>query len=261
MGTSAVRFEPPVQEVIEFFPRRARHCLCVITWNEGRRLRGELERLRFIADAIDIIVADGQSTDGSTDPAFLESMGVRARLSTAERGLSAATRMALAYAMEAGYEGVMTVDGNGKDGVEAAPAFVRALESGFDLVQGSRFMKGGLHRNTPLLRIFGIRWVLAPLIALGGGFHYTDPTNGFRGMSRRFLIDPRVQPIRREFVRFNLQHYLIWRAARLKFKVGEIPVSRIYPEEGPVPTKIHGIGANLAVLGELLNVLMGRLNP
>lgn len=254
-------FEPPVHETTEFLPRKSDHCVCIVTWNEGDRLREELRQLRPFLDKVDVIIADGRSSDGSTDPEDLRRAGVRALLVTDERGLSTATRMGLAYAIREGYEGAITIDGNGKDGVDAIPRFVEALKNGFDLVQGSRFMKGGSHRNTPPLRLIGVRMILVPITFLGCGIWYTDPTNAFRGMSRRLLIDPRVQPIRKEFIRFHLQHYLIYRAARLGFRVTQIPVARVYPDDGFVPTKIHGLRGNAAVLTDLIRVILGWFNP
>lgn len=239
----------------EFFPRRTRYCVVVVVLNEGDRLRRQLGRMRERAELADIVVADGDSSDGSTDPAFLTAMGVRALLVTQEQGLSTATRMGLSYAMDQGYEAVITIDGNGKDGVEALPAFLEALESGYDLVQGSRFMKGGVHRNTPWERYVGIRYVMAPLLALGCRFYYSDPTNAFRALSMRFLKDPKVQPLRPVFVRFSLQHYLIYRAARLGYRITEVPVSRVYPDDGSVPTKIIGLRLKLQNLFELVKTV------
>lgn len=259
--SSVIAWEPPVFETREFFPRRTRYCLCITIYNEGERIRGQLERMKARAALADIVIADGRSTDGSTEPGYLESMGVRTLLTTDERGLCTATRMAVAYAMEQGYEGVVTCDGNGKDGVEALPDFLALLDQGYDLIQGSRFIKGGQHENTPLERQIAIRWIEAPLLALGSGFWYTDPTNAFRAMSMKFLRDPRVQPVRRIFVRFNLQMYFIYQAARLRFKVTEIPVRRGYPADGAIPTKIHGWKTKLLILRELLEVVTGRYNP
>jgi dolichol-phosphate mannosyltransferase len=102
---------------------------------------------------------------------------------------------------------------------------------------------------------------MAPLLGLTCGFHYTDPTDAFRAMSRRFLCDPRVQPLRPIFVRFSLQHYVIYRAAKLGFKVKEIPVTRVYPEDGSVPTKIHGLRLKLVDLLELIAAVSGRYDP
>jgi len=243
--------------IYEYFTKRQRYCVAVVVWNEGERIRNQLLRLLPFAGAVDIVIADGRSTDGSLDEAFLNSVGVRTLLVTDERGLCTATRMAIHYAMDQGYEAIITMDGNGKDGVEALPAFIAALDEGYDLVQGSRFIKGGVHRNTPLERYVGIRYVVAPLLAISG-FRYTDPTNAFRGLSMKFLKDKRVQPLRPIFVRFNLQHYFLFRAAKLKFNIKEIPVSRVYPDDGSVPTKIVSWRTKLLFLKELIFTVFGR---
>lgn len=250
----------PVYEVNEFAAKNTRYCVAAVVLNEGMRIQNQLKRMMKYAALADIIIADGRSDDGSTDHAFLQSVGVRTLLVTDEPGLSTATRMAIHYAMEQGYQGIITVDGNGKDGVEALPQFIHALDNGYDMVQGSRFIKGGVHRNTPLERYIGIRYLVAPLLALSS-FRYTDPTNAFRAMSRRFLCDERVQPLRDIFVRFNLQLYVIYRAAKLGFKVTEIPVTRVYPDDGSIPTKIVNWKIKRLFLKELFFTVVGRYNP
>ncbi|MBX9695152.1 MAG: glycosyltransferase family 2 protein [Cyanobacteria bacterium] len=256
---SLIREEPPYEKH-EFFPRRTKYAFVTVTLNEGERIRSQLKRMNVRAELADIIVADGRSKDDSLDHEYLQQCGVRALLITDEPGLSTATRMALAYVIDEGYEGVITVDGNGKDGVDALPDFIRALDEGYDLVQGSRFMKGGSHARTPMERHLAIFLIMRPLIALGCGFFYTDPTNAFRALSRRFLLDPRVQPLRKEFVRFNGQLYLIYSAARLGFKVKDIPVTRVYPEDGSVPTKITSWKHKYQNLRDAVLVACGKHN-
>jgi glycosyltransferase involved in cell wall biosynthesis len=241
----------------EFKPKNTRYCVAVVVLNEGERLKRQLKEMQSYAGVADIIVSDGQSSDGSTSPELLKSCDVRVLLTTAQMGLATATRVAIDYALKQGYDGVITLDGNGKDGVEAIPQFITALEEGFDLVQGSRFMPGGFHQNTPLERYVGVRYVVAPLIAVGG-FWYTDPTNAFRALSRRFLIDERLQPLRPIFVRFNLHHYLLLQAARLRFRIKEIPVRRVYPSDGSIPTKITSLRTKLLFVRELLLAVMKR---
>ena len=253
-------WELPVHETHAFFEKRTRYCVVIVIWNEGERIKAQLGRMQPRAHLADIIIADGRSSDGSTNPDFLQEMGVRTLLITDERGLCTATRMGLAYALEQGYEGVITIDGNGKDGVEALPDFIKALDEGYDMAQGSRFMKGGVHKNTPLERYIGIRCVIAPLLALGG-YWYTDPTNAFRAMSRKFLLDERVQPFRRVFVRFNLQFYLVFRAAQLGFKVKDLPVKRVYPDDGTIPTKIVTLHSKWLIVKELIVTVCGKYNP
>ena len=230
--------------------------------NEGERIERQLRRMQRHAGDIDIIIADGGSTDGSLSPAFLSSMGVRALLVKKGPGkLSAQMRMAFAFGLREGYEGIVTIDGNNKDDPEAIPRFVEALDQGYDHVQGSRFIAGGTAVNTPVARWLGVRLVHAPMVSLASGFRYTDTTNGFRAYSRRFLSDPRVSPFRNVFDTYELHYYLAIRAPRLCYRTTEVPVTRRYPRKGPAPTKISPIRGNLSVLKVLFRACAGRFNP
>ena len=95
--------------------------------------------------------------------------------------------MAYAWCLDEGYAGIVTIDGNGKDGVEAIDAFVAKLEAGFAYVQGSRYRPGGEAVNTPLERKIAGRLIHAPLLSLAGRRWYTDTTNGFRAYSAVYL--------------------------------------------------------------------------
>jgi dolichol-phosphate mannosyltransferase len=261
-ANAATGWEVPSHTTQEFSPKRHRYAVCIFVINEGERIRSQLREMRPLSAIVDILIADGGSTDGSLDEAFLMQQEVRTLLVKAGPGkLSAQMRMGLAYAMREGYDGVVVVDGNGKDDTSAVPAFAKALENGYDHVQGSRYIIGGRGVNTPWLRHYGVLVLHAPLISLAAGFRYTDTTNGFRAYSRKFLLDPRVQPFRDIFVGYELHYYLGIRAARLGFKVIEIPVTRTYPVAGKIPTKIGGWQGNLQVLKTLLSACSGRYDP
>lgn len=243
-------------------PKKNRYAICVFVINEGEKVRKQLMRMKDLAEVVDVVIADGGSTDGSFDGSILQDAEVTALLvKTGPGKLSAQMRMGLAWCMERGFEGCVIIDGNGKDGIEAIPRFVELLEAGYDHVQGSRFIKGGKHKNTPLARLVGVNLLHAPLISIASRFRYTDTTNGFRGYSRKLLLDPRVQPFRDCFSAYELHYYLAIRAARLGFRCIETPVSRVYPSEGPVPTKIKGMRGNLFVLETLWKAINGRFDP
>jgi glycosyltransferase involved in cell wall biosynthesis len=243
-------------------PRKKRWCCAVFVLNENGRLHAQLDRMNAVGADVDIVIADGGSSDGSVEEGLMRTKGVRAVLvKTGPGRLSAQMRMALAWAMDEGYEGVVVMDGNNKDDPEALPLFVKELEQGTDHVQGSRFIPGGAAVNTPLARYVGVRLVHAPLISLAAGRRYTDTTNGFRGYSRRLLEDPRVLPFRDTFSAYELHYYLAIRAARLGMRVTEVPVIRAYPAKGPVPTKISPIRGNLQILRTLVKACLGRFNP
>ena len=252
----------PSYTVTDFAPKRHRYCVAIFVINENGRLLRQLDKMQAVAAPLDVVIADGGSTDGSTTAANLAPRGVRTLLvKTGPGKLSAQMRMAFDWALQQGYEGVVTIDGNDKDGPEALHRFVAALDAGVDHVQGSRYVPGGVAINTPRLRSLGIKLLHAPLISLASRRRYTDTTNGFRAYSRRFLLDPRVAPFRDVFARYELHYYLAIRAARLGFSVQEVPVTRAYPDKGPVPTKISPWKGNWLVLKTLFKACMHRYDP
>jgi glycosyltransferase involved in cell wall biosynthesis len=257
-------WQVPAFELEEFAPRQATYCLCIPVINEGERIRRELRRLSSagLSSLVDVVIADGGSTDGSLDPGFLRDAGVRALLRKTGTGrFGAQVRMALAWALEQDYQGIILIDGNDKDDPAAIPQFIEKLEVGFDHVQGSRFIRGGLGVNTPPMRHYAVRCVHAPLVSLFAHTIYTDTTNGFRAYSATFLLDDRVQPFRDEFVGYEIHYYLAVRAPRLGFRVAEVPVVREYPKTGPVPTTISPIKGAAALLWSTVKACVGTYNP
>jgi dolichol-phosphate mannosyltransferase len=239
------------------------HCVVIPVINEGQRIVNLLSRMAALGidRMADIIIVDAGSTDGSLEPDNVEMKGVRGLLlKTAAGKLSAQLRCAYAFALDQGYVGIVTIDGNDKDDPEAIPRFIKALREGVDFVQASRFLPGGIAENTPPSRGIAIRFVHAPMLSLFSGFHWTDTTQGFRAYSRRLLLDPRVAPFRDVFDSYELLAYMSYRVPKLGYRCSELATSRRYPK-GEVPTKISSARGNLAVLGVLFNACFGRYNP
>ena len=252
----------PDHERFIFGEKRNRYCVAVFVINEGERIRRQLAVMATYADRIDIVVADGGSTDGSLAPDSLTDFRLRALLVKRGPGrLSTQMRMAIDFALEEGYDGMVVIDGNGKDEVDALSRMIELLDAGYDHVQGSRYIPGGRGINTPPSRTWAVRLIHAPLISLAAGTRYTDTTNGFRAYSRRLLADPRVAPLRDVFMGYELHYYLAIRASRLGFRVIETPVTRRYPASGKPPTKISPVKGNLQVLRTLAAAVFGRFDP
>jgi len=248
----------PRFDAAEYAPRRTAYCLLIPVINEDGRLAAELDRARAagVDRLVDVVICDGGSTDGSVAGGALRERGVNTLLVKRGAGRQGAQlRMGLWWALERGYAGVITVDGNNKDSVEDTPRFAAKLDEGYDFVQGSRFIPGGRAVNTPVHRLLAVRLIHAPLISLTAGKKFTDTTNAFRAYSRRYLEHPSVQPFRDVFAGYELLAYLSVRASQLGLRVCEVPVTRAYPRGEPAPTKIRGWRGN----GELLGILIKNL--
>lgn len=242
----------------EYARKACDYALLIPIINEGERILKELYRAykHGISNDADIVICDGGSTDGCTEEKKLRKLKVNTLLVKQGEGKQGAQlRMGIWWALQRGYKGIVTIDGNNKDSIEDVPRFIKKLEEGYDFVQGSRFVKGGRAVNTPLVRHLSVRLLHAPVISLTAGQRFTDTTNAYRAYSARYLKDPRVAPLRDVFMTYELLAYLSVRATQLGYRACEIPVTRAYPKKGKTPTKISFFKGN----GELLKILFQNL--
>jgi dolichol-phosphate mannosyltransferase len=121
----------PKFEVNEFALKKNKYCLCIPIINEGARIINELDRAQKagIDGIVDIIICDGGSTDGCNEAVVLNKMGVNTLLIKHDTGKQAAQlRMGFWWALNRGYEGIITIDGNNKDSIEDIPLFIAKLD-------------------------------------------------------------------------------------------------------------------------------------
>lgn len=265
-GVAAMADQPnqvPAYETPRWTGRTSSACVVIPVINEGERIGRLLARIARLGvpEQADVVVVDGGSVDGSLEPARLDQARVAGLIVKRGRGrLSAQLRCAYDFVLREGYDQIVTIDGNDKDDPDPIPAFIAALRDGADFVQASRFVAGGVEENTPLKRRIAIRLVHAPLLSLASGFRWTDTTQGFRGYSRRLLVDPRVAIFRDVFSDYELLAYLSYRAPKLGFRCRELPTARRYPAGERIPTKI-GLRGEFDVLGTLLRTCAGGFDP
>lgn len=255
-------WQVPAMDVTLWLERSHPYCVVIPVINEGERIKSLLARMKNqrISEIADIIIVDGGSIDGSMDVEALRSFDVRGLIVKKGPGkLSAQLRCAYAFALDYGYQGVITIDGNDKDDPEAIPRFIEELKYGVDFVQASRFLPGGVAENTPKTRDLAIKYIHAPCLSMASGFKWTDTTQGFRAYSRKMLLDPKMGLFRDIFSAYELLAYLSYRAPKLGYVCKELPTIRRYPA-GEVPTKISGLKGNFIVLITLFNACFGKYN-
>jgi len=248
----------------EYEEKKRDYVVLIPVINEGERIGKELARAQAaqISKYADLVICDGGSTDGSMSDENMKVHKVNALLIKTDKGKQGAQlRMGFWWALERGYKGIVTIDGNNKDSIEDVPQFIKKLKEGYGFIQGSRFVTGGHAIHTPIIRYWAVRLIHAPVISLTAHHWFTDTTNAYRGYSAEYLSDSRVLPLRDIFSGYELLAYLSVRASQLGYKVCEVPVTRRYPAKGKTPTKISFFRGNTNLLQILLKNWLGKYNP
>lgn len=250
----------------ERFAKTSEYALCIPLINEGERIKKQLAGLlaNKINEKVDIIMLDGGSTDGSLDDPILEQFKVRTLLTKDDNKRSkmgGQIRMGFDYCLKQGYKYILNMDGNNKDNPEAIFKFIEAFEQGYELIQGSRYIKGGQAINTPVIRHYAVKLLHVPLISKAAGFKYTDTTNNFRGYSAKLIADPRINVFRDVFNTYEIIQYLSVKPVQLGYKVTEVPTIRAYPKKGKTPTKISFFKGNADLFKILINTYKGKYDP
>ncbi len=207
----------------------------IIPVHNEHRLAILLGRFGFSA-APDVVVVD----DGSTD----DSIAVCARYPVTvlrhdrRRGVGAAIRTGLLHLKKSGYDAAVVMAGNNKDDPAEIPILVKAVEDGADYVQGSRYAAPSERGAFPPLRALLTR--LAPILwSVRFGRRLTEVTNGFRSYRLSMLDHPDVKIEQEWLDRYELELYLHYKALALGFRFAEVPVSKVYPNDGRPVSKIR----------------------
>jgi glycosyltransferase involved in cell wall biosynthesis len=159
-------------------PRRSGNpavTVVVPTRNEARNLEVVLPAIAAVRPAVhEIIVVDGNSTDGTVDVARRTLPWVRCITQT-RKGKGNA--MACGFAAATG-DVIVMFDADGSADPAEIPAFVSALVAGADFAKGTRFAKGGGSEDITLLRKTGNAGLNTVANALFGT-SYTDLCYGY----------------------------------------------------------------------------------
>src|SRR5689334_24597398 len=159
-------------------PRRSAFPLVSVvvpTRNEAKNLEIVLPAIAAVRPAVhEIIVVDGNSTDGSIETARRDLPSVKIITQT-RKGKGNA--MACGFAAATG-DIVVMFDADGSADPAEIPAFVSALVAGADFAKGSRFVRGGGSDDITLLRKTGNAGLNGVANALFGT-SYTDLCYGY----------------------------------------------------------------------------------
>ena len=171
-----------------------------------------------------VLIVDDGSADGA--PNLAADAGFTVIIHPVNRGKGAALRTGFEAALERGAHGVLTLDADGQHDPAWIPRFLEAAHTA-DMVIGSRMKDPG---PMPWLRVF-VNHFTSAVVSLLAGTRITDSQSGFRWIGAGVL---RAVPLESE--RFDAESEILIKAARLRFRIREVPMPAVYGDE---ISKVH----------------------
>ena len=232
-----------------------KYLLGICSYNEDNKIKRVIEKFNDYA-AYDVLIVDDGSNDGSIQK-LPKNSSIFVIRNDNPRGAGYGTRQIHDFAVEKKYQAVFFVAGNDKDDAADVMKLVKAMDEGFDFVQGSRYLPGGNYGNMPLYRKITTKWIHPILFSLISGRRITDSTNGFRAVATKIFTDKRMDLTQEWLNEYELEPYIFYYAIKLGYKVKEVPVSKIYPPKTEGYTKMKPFSGWWSILRPLVFLGLG----
>jgi dolichol-phosphate mannosyltransferase len=197
----------------------------VPTYNERDNLPKLVDRLLALQDAVEILVVDDGSPDGTGEwVAATAASDSRIHLlaRTAKNGLGRAYVSGFQWALEHDYDLIVQMDADFSHSPEDVPKLLEGIRTtGADLVIGSRYVDGIRVINWPLKRLvlsvgasYYVKWIT--------GLPVWDPTGGFKCWRRRTLEAIDLSTVMSNGYGFQIEmNHRVWRRG---LRVTEVPI-------------------------------------
>ena len=218
----------------------SRVAIIIPTLNEEKNL------LRIISNLIHLnyrlVFVDGKSTDNSLSVIRTLCPDVTVLIQKGE-GKGSAIIEALNHIEE---EFVLTIDADGSHDTNEIDRFIRKLNEGFDVVAGSRYLRGGGSEDLTAVRKIGNK-VLVKITNVLYGSRLTDLCYGFRAYRTECLrsLDLKCSG-------FNIDAEIMAKSLKSGLKVAEVPSFERRRQFGN--SKMHALRDGLRILSTIVKV-------
>ena len=174
----------------------------------------------------EILVIDDGSTDNTGAEAARE--GATVIRHEENRGVGAAIRNGIMYAISNGFEIIVVMGADDQDRADEMHRLINPImNDGYDFTQGSRRLYGKRVVNMPLFRRITTK-IYSLFFRILTGFPATDGTNGYRAMRSSIFKDERIDLDQDWLNRYELEPYILYKVIKLGYRVREVPVTKLY---------------------------------
>lgn len=204
------------------------------TYNEKENIEKIILKVLSLAGGYHMLIVDDGSPDGTADIVKNLQKVHPGKIHILERsgklGLGTAYIAGFKWALQNEYDYIFEMDADfSHDPDDLDRLYEACSKGGYDLTVGSRYTNGGKVVNWPWDRIF---------ISKGGALYTRmitwmpvhDPTAGFICYSRKVLATIPLDKV--HFVGYAFQIEMKYRAWKLGFKIGEVPITFKDRKEG-----------------------------
>ena len=193
------------------------------TYNERQNIGKIVPRVLAADPRLEILVVDDNSPDGTGEEAArlaaeIERVHVLSRAD--KQGLGAAYLAGFDWALGRGYDLVFEMDADLSHDPQHLPEFL-ALAERYDMVMGSRYMRGVTVVNWPMGRLI-LSWLANWYARVVTGVPLHDLTSGFKCYRREVLEHLRLGGIHSNGYAFQIE--TVFRAWRAGYRVVETPI-------------------------------------
>ena len=193
------------------------------TYNEIENLPLLLEQIEALNIGVHVLVVDDGSPDG-TGAWVRGQIASRPHLHLLERkgklGLGSAYVAGFRYALEKDYEFIFEMDADFSHNPSYLPQFLKEIEN-YDLVVGSRYVKGVTVVNWPMSRLL-LSYFANMYARFITGIPLHDATGGFKCFRASALRSLNLNRIHSDGYSFQIEvNYKLWKKG---FRIQEIPI-------------------------------------
>jgi len=198
--------------------------IIVPTYNERENLPRMTEKLLSLSAAVDLLVVDDNSPDGTgkiADELAARHPQIHVLHHSEKNGLGRAYIAGFKWALANHYEFVFEMDCDFSHNPDDIPSFLKAAEQA-DLVLGSRYEGGIRVINWPLKRLMLSRFA-GKYVKVVTGMPFSDPTGGYKCFRRQALQALDLDKIHSNGYGFQIElTHKLWRQG---FTVVEVPIT------------------------------------